>query len=461
MNRNPQTRVVRHTHHAAVATSHAARGCHRGLALVVTLALMIPLTILAQQKPDGSWGRYGEQGKEWLRKSEIQVPARPVTSGPKHHWFGYYDKYQTDPSDRYVLAMEVGFEHRSPKPDDEIKVGMVDLEDGGKWIELGSTRAWNWQQGCMLQWRPSHPDEVLWNDRENGRFVCRVLNIKTKKQRTIPSPVFTLSPDGKFALSLDFERIQDVRAGYGYAGAADRNRDVLAPADAGIYRVSLEDGGKELVVPFKEIAAIPYPLGDLSSYKHYFEALEMSPDGRRFAFLHRWVKPGEAARVSPLGTRFLTTSVTGGKVHVLNDSTMTSHFWWKNPGQLLAWANRPEVGNRFFLFEDKAEKSHSIVGDGMLTTDGHCSFLKNKAWILTDTYPDRNHQITLYLFNTETRQKIILGKFFLDPSYTGEWRVDLHPRQSRDGKHVLVDCALGRDGRQILMLDISGLALGF
>jgi len=43
-------------------------------------------------------------------------PCRAITKGPKFHWFGYYDKWQFDPTDRYVLGMEVDFEHRSPKP---------------------------------------------------------------------------------------------------------------------------------------------------------------------------------------------------------------------------------------------------------------------------------------------------------------------------------------------------------
>src|SRR5262245_19684698 len=56
-------------------------------------------------------------------------PVRTITRGPKHHWFGYYDKLQFDPTGRYVLGMEVDFEHRSPEPDDVIRLGMVDLQD--------------------------------------------------------------------------------------------------------------------------------------------------------------------------------------------------------------------------------------------------------------------------------------------------------------------------------------------
>ena len=70
-----------------------------------------------------------------LEKSTLHVPARVITKGPGHHWFGYYDKLQFDPTNRFVLGMEVDFESRSPKPDDEIKIGMVDLENDDKWIE--------------------------------------------------------------------------------------------------------------------------------------------------------------------------------------------------------------------------------------------------------------------------------------------------------------------------------------
>lgn len=39
--------------------------------------------------------------------TEDNVPVRALTKGPKFHWFGYYDKWQFDPSDRYILGYEV------------------------------------------------------------------------------------------------------------------------------------------------------------------------------------------------------------------------------------------------------------------------------------------------------------------------------------------------------------------
>src|SRR5439155_9256544 len=78
--------------------------------------------------------------------------VRAVTGGPRHHSFGYYDKTPWDASGRYLLALEAPFCDRSPGPRDVATLGVVDLLESERFIPFGETRAWNWQQGCMLQW---------------------------------------------------------------------------------------------------------------------------------------------------------------------------------------------------------------------------------------------------------------------------------------------------------------------
>ena len=135
------------------------------------------------------------------------VPVRAITRGPKFHWFSYYDKLQFDPSCRYALGMEVDFEHRSPKPDDVISIGMVDLRDDDRWIKLGESSAWCWQQGCMLQWRPGSKNEIIWNDRQDSRFVSHILDVRSRKKRTLPYPFYTISADGSTAVAPDLSLI--------------------------------------------------------------------------------------------------------------------------------------------------------------------------------------------------------------------------------------------------------------
>jgi hypothetical protein len=88
-------------------------------------------------------------------------PTRMITKGPGFHWFAYYDKLQFDPTNRFVLSNKASFEHRSPTADDVIEVGMVDILSGDQWIPLGKSNAWNWQQGCMLQWIPGTESKVI------------------------------------------------------------------------------------------------------------------------------------------------------------------------------------------------------------------------------------------------------------------------------------------------------------
>lgn len=390
---------------------------------------------------------------------EALPPVRAITRGPKFHWFGYYDKLEFDPAGRYVLGMEVGFEHRSPRPDDVIKVGMVDLEDNDRWIELGESRAWGWQQGCMLQWGPGSRTKVLWNDREGDRFVCRVLDVETRAKRTIPCAVYTLSPDGRTAVAPDFARIQDMRPGYGYAGLVDKHRGDMAPADSGIFRIDLATGERELIISLADIARFGDPHPSMKGAKHYFNHLLFNTDGSRFVFLHRW-RPGGGR--GGFQTRMLTANVSGNDkdIRVVDPSGKTSHFIWRDPDHVLAWTRPRGKGWGFFLFEDRTGRFEQI-GARVMPQNGHCTYLPGSEWILNDTYPDRRtREQRVYLYHVPTKRKVPLGAFRLPGEYRGEWRCDTHPRASPDGRKVVIDSAHGvgeHKGRQLYLIDISAI----
>ena len=411
---------------------------------------------------------FGAASAQEKNKSKADIatnfpPVRAVTKGPKFHWFGYYDKWQFDPTDRYLLGMEVDFEHRSPKPDDVIKIGMIDLKDNDRWIELGDSRAWSWQQGCMLQWRPGSKSEILWNDRQGDHFVCHILDVFTKKQRTIPYPVYSVSPDGRTAVTPDFRRIQDTRPGYGYAGLPDPFAGDPAPAKSGIWRVDLDMGKAEMIISLADIIKIPNTQGspeEFQQVKHWFNHLLFNTDGTSFIFLHRWSLQGSSKykRVGGFGTRLLTATPEGENIRVVDPYGKTSHFIWRDAQHILAWAWHPSYKNSFYLYEDGTNKVQ-VVGKGVMTRNGHCTYLPlpGSNWILNDGYPDRQRNQTVYLYHIPTNEKIILGHFHSPRQYRGEWRVDTHPRSSRDGRMVVIDSPHGGNGRQMYLIDISGI----
>jgi len=385
-----------------------------------------------------------------------ELPAhRFITSGPRHHWFGYYDKLQFDPTGRYVLGMQVPFEHRSPNADDVIEIGMVDLEEGNRWIHLGQSSAWNWQQGCMLQWLPGSESTVIWNDRQRDRYVCRVLDVKTKAARTIPHAIYSVSPDGKTAVTADFRRITDVRPGYGYNGLSDPHSDDLAPADSGIFRVDMETGESKLIISLKQIASLGTIPNSQSGIKHYFNHLLFNPDGSRFIALHRWRYPN-GKRL----TRMITATPDGDDIRIVIPNGYASHFIWRDSRHILS-QSKDLLGNSNwgnFLFADRAGPPLEEVGRGVLDGSGHLSYLPGNQWILNDTYPKGSNRLqTPHLYHIKSGRRIDLGNFHLPKVYTGEWRVDTHPRLSRDGRFVCIDAVKEGEGRQLCLIDISRL----
>ena len=384
--------------------------------------------------------------------------VRALTRGPKFHWRGYYDKLLFDPSDRFVLANEVDFEGRSPRAEDSIRIGMVDTQDNDRWIELGTSSAWNWQQGCMLQWIPGTGSQVAWNDRQDDHFVTRILDVKTGAKRTLPHPFYCLSPDGRWAFSPDFRRLNDTRPGYGYAGFPDPNKDTLAPETAGIWRMDMQTGEVKLVFSFADALKVPFSGRTTNAVKptskHWFNHLLCNPDGTRLFFLHRWRSPDNG---SSFYTRALTMNMAGTDLHVMDPNGGTSHFVWRDPKHVFAFAWHPSHGPQFYLFEDQSEKVEP-VGLGVMTENGHNTYLPatNDEWVLNDTYPDMARLQHPYLYHIPSNRRIPLGHFHSPRAYSGEWRCDNHPSASRSGRKVVFDSP-HKEGRQVYMIDVAEL----
>lgn len=384
-------------------------------------------------------------------RMEAYVPIRAVTQGDQPHWFGYYDKDQFDSTNRYLLGMRPPFEGKTPGPEDELELGLIDLENGDTWTTIGATKAWNWQQGCMLQWIPGS-DEVIYNDRRDGDFVSVIYNPKSQEERVLPFPIYALSPNGKEAVTLNFARLAFTRPGYGYTGVPYTKLDANVPEDEGVFLLNLETGERKLLHSMKQIAAVHHRPG-MDGGLNWVNHLLFNTDGTRFIFLHRWRESPDLK--APWKTRMFTLGVDGTEPRVISDNDMVSHFIWKDPVHILAWSREIETGNKFHLY-DPPNKTFSVIGEGVLTRDGHCTYSPDGEWILDDTYPDKERMQNLMLYRPADGKLVKLGRFYLDQEWRGEFRCDLHPRWSRDGNSVVID-SMHTGKRQMYLLDVSGI----
>jgi hypothetical protein len=380
--------------------------------------------------------------------SDSYPAARAVTSGPRHHFFGYYDKFPRDATGRYLLGLETTFIDRPPTPDDAAVIGLIDRAENHRWQPLAETCAWNWQQGTMLQWLPTAPDRlIIYNAREGDRFVSVIRDVFTGETRTLPRPIYAVSHDGKSAVTPNFSRLHNTRPGYGYNGPPDPWADDPHPVGDGIYWMDLTTGENRLIISLDQIVNCGHD-DTMDGSKHWFNHLQFNPDDSRFLFLHRWRRPGRG-----WWTRLFTAHPDGTDLYCVADHEMVSHFDWRSPHEILAWARQRDVGDRYFLFTDRSPQ-REVVGEGILTTDGHCSYSPDRRWILTDTYPDPERKRTLLLYRPEDRLRVDLGRFYAPPELDGEIRCDLHPRWSRDGQQVCFD-SVHEGERQMYVIDVA------
>ncbi|MEQ1851889.1 MAG: hypothetical protein ABMA01_09895, partial [Chthoniobacteraceae bacterium] len=267
--------------------------------------------------------------------------------------------------------------------------------------------------------------------------------------------IYALNPNGKEAVSCDFARVADCRPGYGYAGIKDRFFDDMAPAGSGVTHVNLATGAEKLIISHEQLSKTGEVIQNHPDSKHHAYHLLCSPDGKRFILLHRWTQPKGGHL-----TRLITAAMDGSDLRIVIPNGYASHFIWRDATHILSqakgWLGNDGWGD--FLFEDKDSGIVEEIGKGVLDSGGHLTYLRNNKWILNDTYPKGDRRLqTPHLFHLKTNRRIDLGEFPLHPAYKGEWRVDNHPRLSHDERTVCIDSPHTNEGRQLHLIDISGI----
>jgi hypothetical protein len=186
--------------------------------------------------------------------------------------------------------------------------------------------------------------------------------------------------------------------------------------------------------------------------KMWFNHTLFNSDDSRFVFLSRWNPPGEG----PRRTAMFTASPYGTDLRCLIDYGLVSHFDWRDPENLLVWANIRDNGDKFYMVSDRTGDFEPFA-EGTLTSDGHCSFSPDGRWVLTDTYPDRHNYQTLKVYNIKGSYEVLIGRYHSEPLFRGEIRCDLHPRWSREGGEICFD-SVHEGNRKVYIADVSRLS---
>ncbi len=377
------------------------------------------------------------------------LKIRSFQRSGKQVFFGYYDVTPFSHDNKLLLAMHAPLENSTPKPESEVTLGYYDFsQESSSFIKIGRTTTWCWQQGCRLQWYPqNNSNKVLYNRLVDGKYSCVVQDIKTREINTeYKRPVYAVSSDGRWGLSLDFSRLQRLRPGYGYVNFPDETKGQMAPDKNGIWRIDMKTRKESLLFSIAEIVSFE-SLDSMKDAEHYFNHILFNPDGSRFMFIHLWVKSKKRFG------RLITCDVEGKDKYALINEGHTSHYIWQSDDELLVYSTHTDSGTHYHLYKDKSD-IRKIIGKDILDQDGHPSFSPDRSLLLTDTYPSRLKEQQLLIYEVNSNKLTCLSSFFSPYKFSGEVRCDLHPRWSPSGKYICIDSA--HEGKRAMyVIDMS------
>ena len=359
------------------------------------------------------------------------VSCMPLYKDDKVHFFGYYDK----PCFAYGKCLS----HRLNRDNFDYGQDIDILVDDKK---VSCSKAWNFQQGAMSSWFDEN--RIIHNDFVDGRYVSKIVDINTKEVKIIDFPIYSLSKDRKFALSLNFSRLAKLRKDYGYFNLPyDRLPD---NKDDGIYYVDLVNNKYELWLSLDEI--IKFKTRDnMSSAVSKVNHIDISPNSDRAIFLHRWFVDGKKY------TRLLCVDIKTKELSLLADNDMVSHMCWYDNDTVFGYLRgNNNIDAYFFIGMDGKQKQ---LKNDLLVDDGHPS-VYNSRYIVTDTYPDYTCKSKLILIDLKNNNASVIARFYSPKKYQDDRRCDLHPRFDRDTKCLTID-SVANNRRNIYHLDLRNL----
>lgn len=369
-----------------------------------------------------------------------------ISDNNGEHLFGYYDKSPWSAEGDRIIYMHVMDASKNPTSSAKAEIIMKDLPSDSERV-VSTTSAWNVQQGSMLQWLgPNFNEKIIFNDYIEGQGFCaKILNVNTGDVRILPKPIYSVSQDGKYALTLDFSRLNTFRPGYGYSNELDLTSEMKLPSSTAIWRMDIQEEKIYPILTYEDIANFDFRDSMINAY-HKVNHIMINPSGTRFMFLHRWIDNGIRNH------RLITCDLDGKDQQILLSEGIVSHCNWKDDDTIITWANTFDNGLNYYLLKDKSEKRR-IIQDSNLTSDGHPSYSPNGKWIITDTYPNFRRKQKLILFDVEKQSSKIIATIYANEKYINETRCDLHPRWKRDSSEICFDAACGTN-RQVFKIEL-------
>ena len=282
---------------------------------------------------------FREKGFEYYIHPDAKIlsPYEWITIGSEKEdsiFFGYYDKSPWSIDGNKLLL------HRY-KNDDVLEIIVFDKVNC-RLKEVAVTKAWNYQQGSMLQWLDNKT--IIFNDFVDQNLVSRIVDIETSKEKLIDYPIQSVDPIGKEALTLNYKRLFKLRKQYGYKVNSMNYNEDFSLSEDGLWKIDLQNNKANLIISLEDLISSNYR-EEMKDSEHKINHIIYSPNKTKFLFMHRWLSP------SGKYSRLYVADKDGSNITMLFDDRMVSHYSWKDDNTIIAWARTKNKGDQYYVVE--------------------------------------------------------------------------------------------------------------
>lgn len=379
-----------------------------------------------------------------LKVLDNRVELNTVSSefGSDEVFFGYYDKCCC--WENQVIFHRTGYPStHKPTADETADVYLKKIGENNS-EKIGSTRAYNWQQGARLHWISE--SEILYNifDEKSGEYKTVLYSTDQKCIKKIFDKPVQESYKNEFFLSINYQRLRSMRPDYCYRCKPEMTKAELADhGKDGIWRVDMKSGECQLLHSIDQVLKLDYR-NQFERCNHNVNHVMLSPNGKRFIFIHR----------NYLGKQRYDRLILSDfkKLKVVIDEQYVSHCCWIDDSTILGYLKYNGERAFFFINVDSLKISKCEEMSALHTGDGHPSY--NGRFVVFDTYPDKSRMQKLFLYDLQSKIVYPLLELYQSVKYEEETRCDLHPRFSEDGHKVFFDSVFNGH-RELCFVDIS------
>jgi hypothetical protein len=394
----------------------------------------------------------------------IDLKIEQVTSGERHHFFGYIGQCQTIPwnaSGRYILGLEIDRIDQMPKPDEAATIILIDTHNENRIVKVDRTHAWNPQQGTMFFWNPLKAEsQFFFNDKdiETGEVFTVVYDVEEKRRvqefRFPDTPIGNggVAADGSAWLGINYGRLARLRPVTGYSGALDWSIADLAPKNDGIFVVDLRSGEKRLLVSYHLLDQHLRETNPDLSHSGLFinHTLWNRPADLVYFFVRAGWSGHSGERINvPFSIRSDGTGLTMHNKHI------GGHPEWAVSREIIIGIEKGtgETKDKQVLYNVETQEIVGELGSPEIfpKPEGDISLSPDGNWFVNGYSRAGKNYYAVYRMADGA---YAVSEGVSKGAYSGDIRIDPAPRWNRDSDQILIPGIATNGTRQIFLINV-------